>query len=75
MAQVFDFKKNMEERDRVRQQNKETEKQIAFFMNTFGDQSKEVINKIWVAINSGDLEEYKRITEPIILRKAIKEFN
>lgn len=77
MAKVYEceFAKNLEKRREVERRNKETQDQITYFMKYFGDQPREVLNKIWVTMNTGDLEEFKRLSEPIIMKKLMKEYN
>jgi len=68
---VIDITARLEERKK----KEELEGFKKWFHETFGDQPIEVIKQIREAIANKDQEAYKRITEPIILRKLIIEYN
>ena len=71
MSQVI----NATDRFAAAQKNHEYEEIKKQFVEMFGDQPPEVFLAICEALLKGDKEEYFRITEPIIMRKAIKDFS
>lgn len=63
--------------DRLAKKNEaqEMHRLISFFKEQFGGQSNETLMAIANALESGDIEHYKSITEPIIYRNIIREVN
>lgn len=68
---VIDITARLEEKKK----QEELEGFKKWFSETFGDQPIEVIKQIREAIANKDQEAYKQITEPIILRKLMIEYN
>ena len=65
---------NASERFKALQKNQELESLKKQFLEMFKDQPKHVFLEICKAILDGDKEKYFEITNPIMKRKAIKDF-
>lgn len=53
----------------------ETARLKEFYKQYFADQPKELIQEIYQAIEARDFIKYQELTEPIIMRQVIQEFN
>lgn len=66
---------NATDRFKALQKNQELEDLKQQFLEMFKDQPKHVFMEICKAILDGDKEKYFAITNPIIKRDSIKEYN
>lgn len=66
---------NIEDKLKAKRQAAKDEEHKAFFRKMFADAPPHILKEMQKAINNGDLELYKRVTEPIIMRKTIAEYN
>lgn len=71
MVQVIDITGILEER----KEEQHKQEQMDYFRSIFRLLSLEELEQVREALKKGDAETYKRITEPIIMREAIREFN
>lgn len=71
MSDVLDFN----ERLAAKKQEDEKNKAMEFFWDMFGDQPNHIKLEIAKAIQEGNKERYMELTQPIIIRKTMMEFN
>jgi hypothetical protein len=71
MSEIIDATNRFEER---RKTNELQQLQKAF-MRLFGHCTRQELQRIKKLIESGDEKAYKEFTEPILMRKAIKDWN
>ena len=71
MGNVLDFNERMA----AKKEHKEMVEGKKFFLEQFGNEPKETIMALMQAIQDKDMAKIKEISEPILMRNAIKEVN
>lgn len=74
-SKVIDFIARQQEKHMAALKEAETARLKTFYNQYFSDQPKEVILEIFQAIEARDFIKYQELTEPIIMRQVIQEFN